>query len=163
MAARLCGCHPIIVSDVKASRLELAEELGASHTTDPDGIDPVEAIRTITGGGAEFAVETTGLPAATGQAVACLAENAECALAGAAWTEAQVSLNLFQLRQGRILRGSFLGNSLPAIFIPRLIELYRLGSFPVDRIISEYRFADINKAADDILSGAAVKAVLIMP
>jgi len=43
MAARLCGCHPIIAVDIKASRLQLAESIGATHTIDPDGLDPVEA------------------------------------------------------------------------------------------------------------------------
>jgi aryl-alcohol dehydrogenase len=44
MAARLTGCHPIIAVDIKASRLQLAETLGASHTVDPDGLDPVDAV-----------------------------------------------------------------------------------------------------------------------
>ena len=59
MAARLCGCHPIIAVDIKASRLQLAESVGAAHTIDPDGLDPVEAIRAISRNGAEFSVETT--------------------------------------------------------------------------------------------------------
>ena len=58
MAARLVGCYPIIAVDIKASRLNLAEQLGATHSIDPDGPDPVEAIRNITHG-VEFAVETT--------------------------------------------------------------------------------------------------------
>jgi aryl-alcohol dehydrogenase len=65
MAARLCGCHPITAVDIKASRLQLAEGLGATHTIDPDGLEPVEAIRAISGSGAEFSVETTGLPSVT--------------------------------------------------------------------------------------------------
>jgi aryl-alcohol dehydrogenase len=163
MAARLCGCHPIIAADLKASRLELAEGLGATHGIDPDGLDPIAAIREIAGGGAAFSVEATGLPGTASQAISCLAEGGGCALAGVASTNAEVTLNLFELRRGRILCGSFFGESEPQTFIPRLVELYRRGSFPVDRIISEYRFAEINRAAEDILSGAAVKAVLIMP
>ena len=47
--------------------------------------------------------------------------------------------------------------------MPRLVEFYRQGRLPIDRIVSEYGLDNINQAADDILSGAAVKAVLIMP
>ena len=163
MAARLCGCHPIIAIDIKASRLQLAETFGATHTIDPDGLDPVDAIRAISRNGAEFSVETTGLPEVTRQAVDCLNQGGVCALAGIAASDAEATLNLNQLRVGRTVRGSLFGDSVPAFFIPRLVEFYCQGRLPADRIITEYGFDNINQAADDILSGAAVKPVLIMP
>jgi aryl-alcohol dehydrogenase len=163
MAAQLAGCHPIVAIDIKASRLELAEMLGATHTIDPDGVDPVDAVRAITGNGAEFSVETTGLPAVTGQAVECLQYGGCCALAGLAAGDAEASLNLGRLRRGRIIRGSPFGDGVPAVFIPRLVDLYQRQSLRVDRMIAEYRFDEINRAAADLLSGAAVKPVLIMP
>lgn len=163
MAAQLAGCHPIIAVDIKASRLELAEILGATHTIDPDGVDPVDAIRGITGTGAEFTVETTGLPGPTRQAVECLGYGGSCALVGLAAARAEATLNLGQLRRGRILRGTPFGDSVPAVLIPRLVALYRQRSFPINRTLAEYGLDDINKAADDLLTGAAVKPVLIMP
>jgi aryl-alcohol dehydrogenase len=163
MAARLSGCYPIIAVDIKASRLQLAETLGATHTFDPDGLDPVDAIRAISGDGAEFSVETTGLPDPARQAVGCLAPGGVCALAGIAASNARATLGLNQLGIGRTVCGSLFGTGVPALLIPRLIKLYRMGCFPVDRLVTEYRLDDINRAADDILSGAAVKAVLMMP
>jgi aryl-alcohol dehydrogenase len=163
MAARLAGCHPIVAVDIKASRLQLAETIGATHTFDPDGVDPVDAIRAITANGAEFSVETTGVPGVTGQAVGCLAPGGSCALAGVAPADAKATLDLNRLRLGRTVRGCLVGDGLPALFVPRLLDLYRLQHFPIDRMMTEYRFDDINRAADDVLSGAAVKAVLIMP
>ena len=163
MAARLCGCHPIIAVDIKASRLQLAESIGATHTIDPDGLDPVEAIRAISRNGAEFSVETTGVSGVTRQAVDCLTQGGVCALAGLAAADAEAALNLNQLRLGRTVRGSAFGNSVPALFLPRLVEFYRQGRLPIDRIVSEYDLDKINQAVDDLLSGAAVKAVLIMP
>lgn len=85
MAAHLCGCHPIIAVDIKASRLQLAESVGATHTIDPDGLDPVEAIRAISRSGAEFSVETTGVSEVSRQAVDCLTQAGVCALAGLAF------------------------------------------------------------------------------
>ena len=99
----------------------------------------------------------------TRQAVDCLTRCGVCALAGIAATDAEATLNLNQLRVGRTVRGSLFGDSVPAFFIPRLVEFYRRGRLPVDRIITEYGFDNINQAADDILSGAAVKAALIVP
>jgi aryl-alcohol dehydrogenase len=163
IAARLAGCHPVVAVDIKASRLQLAETLGATHTVDPDGLDPVDAIRAASGDGAEFSVETTGLPDLTRQAVDCLVPGGVCVLAGIAANDAVATLSLSQLRVGRTVRGSLFGDGVPALFIPKLIKLYRMGRFPVDRLVTEYGLENINQAADDILSGAAVKAVLMMP
>jgi aryl-alcohol dehydrogenase len=163
MAARLAGCHPIIAVDIKASRLQLAEAIGATHTFDPDGIDAVEAILAITAHGAEFSIETTGLSGVTGQAIECLAPGGSCALAGVAAAGAKAMLDVHRLRLGRTVRGCVFGDSVPALFSPRLLGLYRLQRLPIDRMLAEYRFDDINQAADDILSGAAVKPVLVMP
>ena len=78
-------------------------------------------------------------------------------------TNAEATLNLNYLRLGRTVLGSLFGDSVPALFIPRLVEFYRQGRLPIDRIVSEYGLDEINRAADDMLSGAAVKAVIMMP
>ena len=163
MAARLTGCHPIIAIDVRASRLQLAETVGATHTIDPDGLDPVDGVHKIAQIGADFSVETTGLPGVTRQAIECLAPGGVCALAGLAAGDAEATLNLNQLRLGRTVRGSLFGDGIPALFIPRLIGFYLRRQLPVDRMVTEYGLDDINRAADDMLSGVAVKAVLTMP
>jgi aryl-alcohol dehydrogenase len=162
MAARLAGCHPIIGVDIKASRLQLAESIGATHTLDPDGLDPVEAIRGISGYGAEFSVETTGLPNVTRQGVDCLAQGSVCALAGIAAADTEATLNISQLRLGRTVRGSLFGDSVSALFIARLLEFYRQDRLPIDRIITEYDLGAINQAADDMLSGTAINPVLVI-
>ena len=50
--------------------------------------------------------------------------------------------------------------SIPDVFIPHLMNLYRQGRFPFDRMMSFYDFADINKAAEGSEKGKALKAVL---
>jgi aryl-alcohol dehydrogenase len=37
------------------------------------------------------------------------------------------------------------------------------GRMPLDRLITRYDFADINRAAADAISGAAIKPVLLLP
>jgi aryl-alcohol dehydrogenase len=161
MAARLAGCHPIIAVDIKASRLDLAEGLGATHTIDPDGLEPVAAIRDIARGGAEFAIDTTGAPGAIRQAVDCLAPGGACALAGIAAVDAEAPISINELLVRRSVRGSLLGDGAPATFIPRLLELHRVGRLPIERLVTEYRLEQINEAAEALLSGAAVKPVLV--
>jgi aryl-alcohol dehydrogenase len=52
------------------------------------------------------------------------------------------------------------GDSVPALFIPRLIALHRAGRFPFDRLLKLYAFDAINDAVEDQLAGRTVKAVL---
>jgi aryl-alcohol dehydrogenase len=163
LAAGLVGCHPIVAVDIKASRLDMAEQFGADHTIDPDGLDPIAVICDVAAGGVGFAIDTTGDPSVVGQALECVAPGGSCVLAGAGSLETDVSVKFRLLLQRRTLVGSPSGASNPAEFLPRLVALYRQGRFPIDRLITEFRFEDINEAADALLSGAAVKPVLMMP
>jgi aryl-alcohol dehydrogenase len=64
---------------------------------------------------------------------------------------------------GRSIRGICEGDSLPAIFIPQLIELYRQHRFPYDRLIRFYELDEINAAIDAAARGEVIKPVLRMP
>ena len=49
------------------------------------------------------------------------------------------------------------GDAVPQLFIPWLIDLYRAGRFPFDRLIRHYPFADIEPAFSDSETGMTVK------
>lgn len=53
-------------------------------------------------------------------------------------------------------------NSVPGQFIPRLVDLFLQGRFPLDRLISTYAFEDINQAVADGEQGRSLKSVLTM-
>ena len=57
----IAGAATIVGVDVAAGRLELARELGATHTVNAAERDPVEEVKRITGAGADFSLETSGL------------------------------------------------------------------------------------------------------
>jgi aryl-alcohol dehydrogenase len=61
------------------------------------------------------------------------------------------------------VRGCIQGESRPRDFIPRLVELYMEGRFPVDRLVTVYDFAEINRAAAEAVAGTTIKPVLRMP
>ncbi len=163
MAAVIAGCTTVIGIDVKDNRLELARELGATHTINGAGSDAVEEIGNITGGGADYALETTAVPELLSQAVQALAPLGVCGLVGAAplGTEASLDMNDI-LIPGKTVRGIVEGDSVPDVFIPRLIELYEGGHFPFDRLIEFYDLEGINQAAEDSEEGTAIKPVLRM-
>ncbi len=64
--------------------------------------------------------------------------------------------------RGLLIVGTNQGDAVPRVFIPQLIELYRRGRLPVDRIVTCFPLADINKAAEASLNGSVIKPVLLM-
>jgi aryl-alcohol dehydrogenase len=163
MAAVIVGCSPIISIDVRPGRLALAQELGATHVVNAAEVDPVEAIRELVAGGVEASLETSGVPGVLRQAVDVLGPNATCGLIGAPplGTEERLDVNEV-LSVGRGIKGIVEGHSVPQVFIPKLIELWRAGRLPVERVVRAYDFDQINQAADDALAGEVVKPVLRM-
>jgi aryl-alcohol dehydrogenase len=164
MAARVAGAATIIGVDVRPARLSLAKELGATLVIDARAGDPVEAIKEATGGlGVEFSIESTGSPDVLAQAVYCTSPGGTCGLIGAPPFGTEVSLDVNQiLALGRTLRGIVEGETVPDVFLPRLIELWQQGRFPVDRLITHYDFDQIDQAAADAEAGRVIKPVLKM-
>lgn len=165
MAAAVLGCATIIAVDVKPSRLSLATELGATHTIDAGGVgDVVARIQEITGGGTDFSVDTSANPHVARQAVDCLATLGTAAMVGLGPVGSELSVDMVSLLlSGRRIVGATEGDAQPREFIPKLMELHSQGRFPFHRLVRRYSFDDINQACEDVESGAATKAVLLMP
>lgn len=161
MAARVAGATTIIVADVVPSRLALAKELGATHTVNSRETDPVEAVRRITGGGADFTLESSGRPAVLRQAIDALAIRGVCGIVGAPalGTEASFDVNGVMTTGKRII-GIIEGDSVPDLFIPSLVELYAQGRFPFDRLVKFYSLDQINQAAEDSEKGVTIKPIV---
>ena len=158
MAARVAGATTIIAVDVKPARLALAMELGATHIVNAAQDDAVKRIRAITFGGADFSIETTGVPDVLRQAVVSLATLGVCGVI--AGSEAPMTLPWRDVLYGRTVRGILEGDAIPSAFIPLIMELHRQGRFPFDRLVRYYPLADINRAAQDSLNGDTIKPIL---
>lgn len=161
MAAKAAGATTIIMVDIVPSRLELAKELGATHVVNSKETDPASAIKEITAGGAQFALDTTGVPMVFTQMSNSLATRGHGALVGAAklGTEAKVDIGT-QLLAGINLHLVIEGDAVPKEFIPRLVSLHQQGLFPFDKLIKKYAFADINQAFADSANGSTLKPVI---
>lgn len=160
LGAVVCGCTTIVAVDINAERLKVAQELGATHTINPDKTDPIKEIQKITGAGVEYSLECTGYPKVFRQAVDALSRMGVCGLIGVAPHGTEVSLDMETILNGRTVRGIVEGDSIPDIFIPKMIELYKQGRFPFDRMIQFYPLDQINKAAEDSEKGRVLKPVL---
>ena len=164
MAARIAGCDPIIAVDVHPHRLALARELGATHAIDHRECgDVVGEIRAVTGRGVRFSLETSALPAVFREAIEALMPAGSCVLLGSARQGTEVSFDMKFIQEGRVVRGVVQGDSEPKTFIPRLVDMIMEGRFPIEKMITFYDFADINRAAAESAAGSAIKPVLRMP
>ncbi len=163
MAGAVVGAAPIVAIDVNAARLDLARALGATHALNADVGDVADEIGAITGRGVDAALETSGVEQSFNDAIACLAMGGACGLVtiphiGTTFPFTPRGL----LGKAASLRGVIEGSSVPETFIPQLIELYREGRFPMDRLVTYYPFAEINSAFRDAAAGTAIKPILRM-
>ncbi len=164
MAAKIAGCDPIIAVDVHEHRLKLARELGATHTINHSArSDIVADIKNITGSGARYTLETSALASVLREAVEALVPAGTCVLLGSARKGTEVSFETPFLQNGRVVRGVIQGDSVPKQFIPQLADHIIAGRFPVERMITFYDLADINRAAAESAAGKTIKPVLRMP
>lgn len=160
MAARVAGANPIIGVDLVPKRLALATELGATHTIDARKEDIRKRIAEITGSGVDYVLEITALPEMLKLAVDILAPCGTAGQIGGGVPGAEAPISMSRLLLGRTVRGIIQGDSIPRIFVPKLIEMYRRGQFPFDRLVRFYDFAEINQAVADAASGETIKPIL---
>jgi len=160
MAARLVGASHIVAVDLNAERLALARELGATHTFHPED-DAVKQIRAVTGRGLRCTLNTTSAPAIHSMGLEVLAMNGTAGFVAA--PRGEWSPQMFaMLAGGRQLRGILGGDAHPSTFLPRLIDYWRQGRFPFDRLLTFYRFDEIARAFADVHHGRVIKPVLLM-
>lgn len=163
LGARAVGATQVVVIEPNAERRALALELGASHVFDPfaDG-DLVAAVRAATGGGVSHSLDTTGLSAVIGNAINCTLPGGTVGMVGMPAPDAAVPATLLDLLTKSVtLRPITEGDANPQVFIPRMLALYREGKFPFDRLITRYRFDQINEALHATEKGGAIKPVLV--
>jgi aryl-alcohol dehydrogenase len=164
MAAKILGCDPIVAVDVHAHRLELAHQLGATHIIDHSGRkDVVAEIRKLTGEGVRFSIDTSALAPVLREAIEALMPAGTCVLLGSAPAGTETAFEMRFLQNGRNVRGIVQGDSVPKQFIPQLVDHVIAGRFPIERLITFYDLADINRAAAESAAGKAIKPVLRMP
>lgn len=163
MAAKAAGCTTIIAVDVHDNRLELAIELGATHAMNSRNAVVSEEINSeIHPGGVHYALDTTGRNDVISQVVGSLRYMGKCAVV-AVPSAPSMEVDNAVFTMGRSIQYVVEGDSVPDIFIPQLINLYKKGLFPFDKLITFYDFDQINQAIEDSEKGVTLKAVLRMP
>lgn len=163
IAAKLSGCKNIVVSEPSPTRREMAIELGASHVIDPVSGNLVEMALGIVPDGFDYAIDTTARMDVVKDIADAVAARGIIGLLGMFPDPDSVCPIPVSkiMAKGLSIRGVCEGDSDPQKFIPELINHWRNGRFPFDRMIKTFRLEEINEAIDALESGTAIKAVLI--
>jgi len=162
MAAKIAGCAQIIAVSGNPSSLKLAKELGATHAVNRKETDDIVGhIKEITSGGAHYAIDASGVSDLVRKALACVRVMGTAVVLG---VTGDLTINVQQelMGEAKSLIGIVEGDAVPKLFIPELIEYYKAGRFPFDKLIRFYDFKDINQAFEDSHNGKVIKAVLKM-
>jgi aryl-alcohol dehydrogenase len=159
MAARAAGAAVIVAVDPVESRRTLALTLGATHA-----LDPADVAGGALGGlraPLDFAIDTSGRPEMIRAAVAAVHSEGVVVLIAAGQPDAVADIPLRDLIVGRQVRGAVEGDSVPQLLIPRLLELWRAGQFPVEALVSAFAATELDDAMRAMKAGYVVKPVVL--
>lgn len=163
MAARCTGATTIIAADLHDERLELAREFGATHTINSGSSDLKEEVARITGSTVDFAFDCTGVISVIETAAETVGMLGTLVLIGGAPAGASFSLDHLSTLWGKKVIGVLGGGGRSGQLILGLIDLYRQGRFPFDKLVRYYEMDEIEEALADSAAGTVVKPILRMP
>lgn len=157
--AKAFGATRLIISDVVASRLALAAELGATDTVNLAAANAVEAVKDLTGGrGADVTIEAAGAAQATKDCFAAVKSGGVVVLVGMA-PEANVELNVLDviIREYDV-RGVFRYANVH----PQAVALLAAGAVDVERMITQRFTLDQAVEAVDFAEKNKETAIKVM-
>jgi S-(hydroxymethyl)glutathione dehydrogenase/alcohol dehydrogenase len=160
--AALAAADPIIAIDVLERKLEMAQQFGATHLVNAGRKDPVEAVRALTGKGADYAFEVIGNPEAISQAFDMVHAGGEAIMVGVSPFGSKTSVDTGGLLTEKVLRGCLYGSIRPRVDIPRFIDLYVAGRLKLDELVSRtFPLEGINDAFAAMKAGEVARSVVV--
>jgi alcohol dehydrogenase len=164
LGAHVSGARQIIAVDLSDEKLQLAAELGATHTFNARADDVVDAIRDVSAGGVEFAFEMAGSVPALELAYNVTRRGGTTVSTGLPHPERRLEIPAASLvAEERTLKGSYIGACVPSRDLPRYMSLHEQGRLPVDRLLSgNLKLDDINAGFDALADGIAVRQVITL-
>jgi S-(hydroxymethyl)glutathione dehydrogenase/alcohol dehydrogenase len=162
--AAMSGAAMVVAVDMSDPKLELARVFGATHTLNPGATeDVVKALKKLTGGGADVAIECVGYGSVVAQAYGCLRKGGKAVAVGVASPKDMTTVRTASLTfEEKTLTGSCFGGARPREDFPRLLGLYRSGRLKLDELITRrYTIDEAPQAFDDLASGRNARGVIV--
>ncbi len=161
--ARIAGASQIIAIDIEPGKLESARALGATAVVDASREAPVDVVRELTRGGADFVFETSGVPAVAEACTAMVGNGGTVVLVGIPAKEATIAIRPAELipREIAILT-SHVGSLRPEIDLPRYVALAHTGQLQLEPLVSRrYTLTGINEGFEAMPSGDVARSIIV--
>jgi S-(hydroxymethyl)mycothiol dehydrogenase len=164
-AASLVGARTIVAVDVDDRKLEWALAFGATDIVNSTRADPVEAVRSLTGGfGADVVIEAVGQQETYRQAFLSRDLAGVLVQVGVPDPAMTIELPMIELfGRGGALKSSWYGDCLPTRDFPVLIDLYLKGRLDLDRFVSgTVGLGDVEEAFARMQRGEVLRSVVVL-
>ncbi len=168
MGAAICGSTKIIAVGRNDNKLAFAKEVGATDSVNTTGLTAEEIaakIRELNGGkGVNYAIDTSGAQINIDAGTLALARFGELCIPATVNT---ITLRLspmmkYNLKVSSIASGCADDRANVDEVLQMLVGYYKAGKLPVDRMITRYKWTEIDEAIEDMHAGKVIKPVLIM-
>jgi len=155
-AASLTSANPIIAVDLHNGRLELAKNLGATHTINAREQDARAEITNILGQDLlDVFIDNTGLPDVIQVGYDLTHPQGRVVLVGVPQKGQNISIYSLPLHFGKQITGSHGGETIPHIDIPRYYRLYREGRVNLKALITQtFSLEQVNEAIAGMRDGS---------
>jgi Zn-dependent alcohol dehydrogenase len=160
-AAAIVDANPVIAVDVNDQKLEFARRFGATHVVNAKNVDAVQAIKELTGGGADFAIDAIGLPQTQEQILRAvrpgfsgLNKGGTALLIGITPPDAKAILDTSLFVGNRSFTRTSGGDCKPDRDFPIFLRWVREGKLKLEQLVTNrYKLEQINEAVDDLEHG----------
>ncbi len=133
LLAKMLGARVVVV-DVVEDKLNHAKELGADAAVNAAQTDAAEAIRDLTGGGANVSVEALGIAATTNASVECLATLGRHVHVGMPAGDGRMDINMRAIYSKQL---AFFGTrGMPSWKYPSLLGMIERGQVDISPMVS---------------------------
>jgi len=163
--AKIAGASEIIAIDTFDSKLQMAEQFGATQMVKAGDKDPVGQVQALSGGrGADASFEVIGLGPTMEQAINMTRTGGEVIFVGVPRMDVVLTLPaaFTFLYLTKALKGCWYGSSVVQRDVPKLLGLYQEGKLKLDELISrEIGVDDVNGAFEAMQAGEVARSVIV--
>ncbi|KAM0542867.1 hypothetical protein ACHAPJ_012590 [Fusarium lateritium] len=165
IAAKNRKCRVIIGVDRVESRLELAKSLGATHVVNTTGLkmdEIVTQIKEATDGlGATISIDTSAHPPLVQAQVDATRYMGKIIQVGTGMPDAHLSIHMQSFMvSGKHYFGAVQGHSKSEEYIPQMVQWWKEGIFPVDKLVKVFEYSEFKQAVASMRRGDVVKPVI---
>ena len=161
--ARILNAARIIAVDILDHKLEFTYKFGATDVVNSREVDPAEAIKEITGGGVDIALDTFGSSETVKSALDSLAKGGTAVLVGLAPVGDAAPVDMVDMvRNQKTLVGSYYGSTSSHAIFEQLVGFYLKGQLDVESLITRrYALDEINEGFEALVGGEDGRGLIV--